>query len=131
MRKKTVTHSIKTIFWYIIYMLPILSVLVAWFSSGDFFVNAGWDSFSSYFEYEIANYIDFRNPIYTTLYDIISEDGFIPIFKQGNSGFVPIIGFMAWFVGTYLMHLLVDFILFIPRLCHKFMNKFTRSEDCE
>lgn len=76
-------------------------------------------------------FISTDNPIYSAFYAIISEDGIIPIFKQGNSGLVPIIAFMAWFVGTYLMHLLVDFILFIPRLCHKFMNKFTRSEDCE
>lgn len=121
MRKKTVTHSVKTIFWWIIYCLPLICyVVVVWGFArnghmydtfGTFIAEAGFASDSL-----ISN----------SLYEIFGTNGVLPLFTDYG-----IFYFMEWFIGAYLLHLAVDFILFIPRLCHKFMNKFTRSDDCE
>lgn len=122
MRKKTVTHSVKTIFWWIVYCLPLITYLfILWGNARN-----GIDDIMS-FDTVMANYYDVAQGIISDpLYSIFGDVGILPLFN--NYG---IFIFMEWFIGAYLLHLAVDFILFIPRLCHKFMNKFTRSEDCE
>lgn len=122
MRKKTVTHSVKTIFWWILYLLPIICyLLLVWgfARNGDFY-----DTFGTFISESAFGSKTFIN---TALYDLFGTEGILPFFSP-DSG---IISFLSYFIGMNLVHLAVDFILFIPRLCHKFMNKFTRSEDCE
>lgn len=121
MRKKTVTHSVKTIFWWIVYCLPLITYLfILWGNARN-----GIDPMS--FETVMNNYYDVAQGIISDPLDsIFGYSGVLPLFNN-----YAMFGFMEWFIGTYLLHLAVDFILFIPRLCHKFMNKFTRSEDCE
>ncbi len=34
----------------------------------------------------------------------------------------------AWFVYMHIIHVFVDFIVFIPRLCHKWMGKATQED---
>lgn len=121
MRKKTVTHSVKTIFWWILYCLPLITYLFALWGTARNGTNlANFDSI-------VFNYYDVADGVIAfPLCEIFGSGGIIPLFNNSC-----IFIFMEWFIGTYLLHLAVDFILFIPRLCHKFMNKFTRSEDCE
>lgn len=121
MRKKTVTHSVKTIFWWIIYCLPLITFLFSLWGNA----RNGIEIVS--FGDIIANYYDIAQGIIAEpLNNIFGSSGILPLFND-----FAIFAFMEWFIGAYILHLAVDFILFIPRLCHKFMNKFTRSEDCE
>lgn len=118
MRKKTVKCVADTIFWYGLYFLPVLGYLLfllaepstgtsvmsfsAWIDSADFFSGG-------------------------VVYDVLDS-----IFATGDYGFqLPdgIIVFFSWFVSVYLMHLAIDFLLFIPRIAHKWLNCFTRGEE--
>lgn len=120
MRKRTVNHLADTIFWYLIYFLPVIFYivyLIAEPSSGGSIVN-----FINYFE-QVGFGIVTDNVIITTLRDIFGSGGTFPLFNTD----LPYIIF-TWFVGTYIIHLAVDFLLFIPRLAHKWLKEFTQGE---
>lgn len=63
------------------------------------------------------------NIIVNSLSDIFGTGGIMPMFDNDT----PFIIF-AWFIGVYLLHLLVDFILFIPRIAHKWMKDCTGGD---
>lgn len=60
------------------------------------------------------------NVIVNTLGALFGNTGVFPLFNTR----VPFIIF-GWFIGVYLLHLAVDFLLFIPRWTHKFIKDFT------
>lgn len=64
------------------------------------------------------------NPVYTALVAIFGQDGVLPVFSEGS---LSILAFFTWFVNVYIAHLLVDFILFIPRLAHKWLKKVIKK----
>ena len=61
-----------------------------------------------------------ENVIVNTLFGLFGRTGFFPLFNTR----APFIIF-GWFIGVYLGHLAVDFLLFIPRWAHKFIKDFT------
>ena len=134
MRKKTVTHVADTIFWYLLYFLPIIISIVSVFAySGDWF--GIWYEVDGDFAnlpflgtlHAILNAFGFNNDglIYNTLFDIFGTDGLFGVVNLSS----PILFYFQYFVTVYLIHLCVDFIIFIPRLAHKWLNKFTK--ECE
>lgn len=124
MRKRTIKTVADTIFWYALYFLPVLAYLLFMVSSKD--GTTDWmdfiylDSFLSRF-----GEMDLTNPVGDALYYMFDgADGLIPIFHDMSIYFI-----FTWYVFVYLIHLMVDFILFIPRLAHNWMNKFTRGDE--
>lgn len=121
MRKRTVNHLADTLFWYLIYFLPVLAYLtylIAEPSNGTTII-----SFNECFE-NIGLGFTTNNIIVNTLKDIFGTNGVLPIFST-NTPFE----IFGWFICTYITHLAVDFILFIPRICHKYMERFTQKEE--
>lgn len=116
MRKRSCIHFFDTFMWYLFYMLPLLMYLFGFVfgknpiaSLDTFFANTGLASTNSI--------------IYISLVELWGADGILPLFEN------PIVfQFFSWFVGIMLVHLAVDFLLFIPRLCHKWMGQLTQSE---
>lgn len=126
MRKKTVKFTADTIFWYLVYLLPVITYILYVFgttkagvlpnaiiSFGNWLGRCGLNVWSG-------------NIVSTSLNSIFGSGGIMPFISE-----LGIFDFFAYFVLVYLCHILVDFILFIPRLCHKWMNKFTGGEECE
>lgn len=135
MRKKTVNHLADTIFWYLLYFLPIMISILSSITSLS--AEGFWsfwleeqDYTSLPFSSVIIHVINgagmfAQGPVYDTLVAIFDGvDGIFPVL--GADGFL--IQYMNYFVTVYLMHLMVDFILFIPRLCHKWMKSFTQGD---
>ena len=121
MRKRTVNHVADTVFWYFIYFLPVLCYFLYLFaepSSGSTVV-----SFSAFFENIGIGFVS-HNVVVSALSSLFGSTGILPLFSTD----VPFIIF-GWFICTFIGHLAVDFLLFIPRLCHKFMEKFTQNGD--
>lgn len=113
MRKRNIDHLSDTIFWYIIYMLPVLSYLILIASRHG----AEVPSLSQYFT-------DFGIPfvsdlIGNALVNIFGADGILPLY--GASVGIPI---FSWYVSMLIIHLAVDVLLFIPRMAHKWMDDF-------
>lgn len=120
MRKRTISNLADTIFWYLVYLLPVIGYLfylIAEPSSGTILV-----SFESFFT-NIGLGLVSDNVVVSTLKDIFGTGGVLPLFTTDT----PFIIF-GWFVCTFITHLAVDSLLFIPRLAHKWMNKFTQGD---
>lgn len=120
MRKRTISSLADTIFWYLVYLLPVIGYLlylIAEPASGTSLV-----SFDIFFT-NIGLGLVSDNVVVSTLKDIFGTGGILPLFTTDT----PFIIF-GWFVCTFITHLAVDFLLFIPRLAHKWMNKFTQGD---
>lgn len=136
MRKRTVKNLFDNIMWYLIYLLPILVGLISALSL------CGGDWYTTWFE---ANDYDYSNApalgifvqgsrlvceqfqfgiVYSALYDCFDYIG--DMWVPFDSSFITY--YFAYFISVYIAHLFVDFVLFIPRLCHKWMNAFTNAE---
>lgn len=121
MRKRTVNHLADTIFWYILYALPVIGYICVMISCPT--NGATYNSFEKY----ITNFginIAENNIIFNALKSILGEHGTLPLFADNT-----FLTYLTYFINIYIMHLLVDFILFIPRICHKYMEKFTQKEE--
>lgn len=116
MRKKTFSFLLDNGFWYLIYLIPVICLVFYLFNN-----NAIEISFSVF----LGNIgLDFAssNIVVSTLSDIFGVNGILPLFD--NEIIFIITG---WFVSTFIIHLAVDFLLFIPRLFHNFLSKTSKE----
>lgn len=122
MRKRTVKCVADTVFWYVLYFLPVLAYGLFLFihPSGSGSVEPiGFESFLESVGFTIAT----DNIIYSTVLELFGVGGMLPFFNSS----APVI-IISWYCGMVLIHLAVDFILFIPKLAHKWMNGVTGVE---
>ena len=111
MREKTQKNLFDNVMWYLLYLLPITLWLVVSFRTGQLVTLS---TAMSSMGLEILS----TNQIFSSLSSIFSIDGILPLFTNSD-----IILYMSYFISVFLIHLFVDFILFIPRLAHKWLNK--------
>ena len=134
MRKRNIKKIADTIFWYVVYLLPIILTVIQSIGIFGNFTFDNWEyinnntSASDYgFLYLLdqnLNVLGCANGglIYDVLTGIFGEFGIMPMIYQQ-----AIFAFAQWFVVTMLIHLCVDFILFIPRIAHKWMDTLTKE----
>lgn len=122
MRKRTITFVADKAFWLIVALLPLIIYALQFLIYELPSVTTEMPSFVSFMQ-------DFgisQNSIcYEVMYDLFGQDGILKLF-DGSSNAVLL--FLAYFCSVEIIHLAVDFIVFIPRLSHKFMNKFCQEE---
>lgn len=116
MRKRNIKCLFDNIFWYLLYLLPVIAYLLSVFRDGS-----SSASFLSFFE-------NFGVPVLgdvvsNALNGIFASGGVLPL--NGANVAIPV---LSWFVSLMIIHLAIDFLLFIPRLAHKFMNKIGGDE---
>lgn len=121
MRKRTVKCIADTIFWYILYFLPVVVYLLY------LFVEPGTGSATAIISMEsIFNSVGLGivadNVIISSLSSIFGASGTLPLFST-NTPFI----IFTWFISVYIVHLAVDFLLFIPRLAHKWMDTYSKE----
>ena len=135
MRKRTIKYAADTIFWTILYLLPVISYLIYLYSFGQ---NPGYttesgqvvatvlafESLMSYSGLFGSNFV--LSPIYGTLYNLFSLGQSSSVFPILSTTVLKI---LSYFISVYILHLAVDFLLFIPRLAHKWLKQFTNTED--
>lgn len=119
MTKKKIAYFSDLAFWYIVYLLPIFALLVSSINSAEII------NFADMFTVHGYNVLTENNIVYTSLVALFGDGGVLPLFGS-DSG---VIMFGTWFVCCTLLHLAVDFLLFIPRLAHKYMGTLTRTEE--
>lgn len=112
MRKRNISFLFDHVMWYLLYLLPVFMLVVLTC------VLRQAVSFESVFELVGLN-IATNSVVYTTLVSICGSVGVLPLF-----GSLDILIYLTYFVNVFIVHLLVDFVLFIPRLAHKWMSKF-------
>lgn len=119
MRKRTVNHLADTIFWYLVYLLPLFCYLLMYIHRAGTTVPPFSDFMSNNF-----GMLPLTDIVSDCLFQLFGADGILPL-AGANLG-IPL---FSWYVSMVIIHLAVDFLLFIPRLAHSFMDKFTKG-DC-
>lgn len=114
MRKKTIKYGLDELMWYIVYLLPLIAY-------GVYSIHHDPGSFGSFMS---TFGILVNNPVAVALQDLFGTEGILPLFD--NSGFLL---YFAYFVQTFIIHLAVDFLLFIPRYAHKWLAVLTCNDD--
>lgn len=117
MRKRTISFVADKILWSLLYFLPIVIYLVCCYRTGLAV------PLSTMFE-SVGLGIITDNVIFTSLSSIFGVGGLFPLFSSPD-----ILIFFTWFIGVYIAHLFVDFLLFIPRLAHKWLRYFYKGDD--
>lgn len=121
MRKRNFLYYVDTVFWWVLYALPFISWLIM--LSSDFTGSREFEAFL------ISNGFASNTFISDCLNAAIGVTS-----ASGDPGVFPILPdtavyCLSWFVSVFIAHLMVDFLLFIPRLAHSWMNDFlTKSE---
>lgn len=117
MRKRTINHLSDTIFWYLIYLLPVITycVMLASRRGGDVVSISAW--------FDTLGIPVLSDLVSTTLAQIFGADGILPLY--GSAVGIPI---FSWYVSMMIIHLAVDVLLFIPRLAHKWIDNFCKGE---
>lgn len=122
MRKRNISYLADTLIWTLIYLLPILLFAC------------------SFFAYQLTSSVDFdfavfiqnnfhildTNVIYVSLVDLFGSAGQLPLFDTTSANSVLL--FLTYFIICNIAHLAVDFLLFIPRLAHKFLGDITEGD---
>lgn len=116
MRKRTVNHVAETIFWNIIYFIPVIAYLILLYKGGI-------STFGSVFD-TIGLNIAQNSTAFSSLASLFGTDGILPLFANSD-----LLIFFSYYINVFIAHIFVDFILFIPKLAKKWMNKFTQGEE--
>lgn len=108
MRKSKIFDNL---LWYSLYMLPIILIVLAW-SKGQFLPltqvleSAGLSLLTN-------------NVVYDALVSMFgSASEYLPTFLSDG-----VIEYLAYFIMLMIIHIVVDVLLFIPRYCHKLIDK--------
>lgn len=116
MKKNNVLDILDNVFWYIIYLLPLVAYLISICGHGDNTLTI-IEYFNDFFS------LSGSNMILTTLLDIFGSDGVFSILDDSSYVF----SIVSYFVTCFLIHLAIDVLLFIPRLCHYWMEAFNKT----
>lgn len=120
MRKRTIVNLVDHIFWLAVALMPLLLYALQFLA---YELTSPSDVLPTFYTY-MQDYGVSTNAItYTVLNDIFGSAGVLPLF-QDNS---VVLLFLSYFCTVEIVHLAVDFILFIPRLAHKWMGDITSS----
>lgn len=108
--KKNPTNILDGIFWYLIYAMPFILYGLSFLSRT--YTPVSLTAFFDFCGIDVSSSL-----VCSTLADIFGTSGIFPLFDD------PVVfQIFAWFVNCMIIHLAVDFLLFIPRLCHKFID---------
>lgn len=113
MRKRTMNNLFENLMWYLIYLMPLLLWVGVSVRVGHFC------SLANTFDVIGLNILT-DNVILGTFIQIFGVGGVIPLFVSSD-----ILIYVSYFVSVYLIHLLVDFLLFIPKISHKWLSSLT------
>ena len=122
MRKRTIANIVDSAFWFLVAILPLALYLITCLS---YKLQSSTDTLTAFLPFMKNLGLMDSGIIYKSLSDLFGSGGILPLFSAENNA---ILVFLSYFVSVEIVHLAVDFLLFIPRLGHKYMNTFTQNE---
>lgn len=120
MRKRTLSYLLDNVYWYLLYFLPVVLFAIYLINGSNATSTLTFTEFLSNNSFSLIA----DNIVSSTLSSIFGVGGVLPLFETDL-----IFTLLGWFVSVFLCHLLVDFVLFIPRLSHKWLKKLTQGDD--
>lgn len=122
MRKRTIANIVDSAFWFLVAILPLALYFITCLS---YKLQSSTDTLTAFLPFMKNLGLMDSGIIYNSLSDLFGSSGILPLFSADNNS---ILVFLSYFVSVEIVHLAVDFLLFIPRLGHKYMNTFTQNE---
>ena len=122
MRKRTIANLVDSAFWFLVSVLPLALYLITCLS---YKLQSSTDTLTAFLPFMKNLGLMDSGIIYKSLSDLFGSTGILPLFSAGDNA---ILLFLRYFVSVQIVHLAVDFLLFIPRIGHKYMNTFTQNE---
>lgn len=122
MRKRTIANIVDSAFWFLVAILPLALYLITCLS---YKLQSSTDTLTAFLPFMKSLGLVDSGLIYKSLSDLFGTGGILPLFSAENNA---ILVFLSYFVSVEIVHLAVDFLLFIPRIGHKYMNTFTQNE---
>lgn len=115
MTKRTF-HYITECGWLLLALLPLFLYMIVC-------ANFTASTFPSFVEFMSTNlaFLYSDNVIYEAIYGVFGSNGSLPIL--GDS----LVLYLTYYVVVELAHLLLDVLLFIPRLAHGWMSAFSKK----
>ena len=105
---KKFSKKIDVLFWFIVALIPLIA-----------FVVMGWNN---------GGPVSFATVASTFRYNFIA-DIFNEVFKDNLLFPVALVDFMSYFCACEVVHVFVDFIVFIPRLAHDLLGGLYGKKD--
>lgn len=112
MRKRNAKWLFDNIFWYALYLLPVLLMLL--FVGKESVTTFNIDSFVQSLGLQYTD----NNIVYGVLKDLFGTNGILPLVDS-----VGVLSILAYYANILIVHLGVDTLLALPKLCHKFMDE--------
>ena len=122
MRKRTIANLVDSAFWFFVSILPLALYLITCLS---YKLQSSTDTLTGFLPFMKNLGLMDSGIIYNSLVDLFGTTGILPLFSADNNA---ILLFLSYFVSVEIVHLAVDFLLFIPSIGHKYMNTFTQNE---
>lgn len=127
--KRKIYKNVDVIFWFIVMALPLIVALI-WFIGCKLTFNSGIASSTDMIAYQTSNLLDFGN-ILNNVLDYFDDlvfpflkDMFIHLFDLIGVENHLILGVLfGWFCSVQFMHLLFDFICWLPKFADKYLHK--------
>ncbi len=116
MRKKTVKNVCDYVFWYVLYLLPVVLYIVRAINAETL------PTLEQFFVTTFGN-VASTNVVYVALQDIFGLGGVFPVFESNALFYV-----FTYYVCVYIIHLAVDFLIFIPKIAHKWLDNIGGCE---
>ena len=114
MRKRTIKHLFDTIFWFMVYIIPLI-IYFAYLRSPLGPVTFFGMFTSPDFGIMLSN----NNPLIVGLFTLFGDNGILPLFADPG-----IFAFCGYFISCWIIHLAVDVLLFIVRWSHSMLDGF-------
>lgn len=122
MRKRSISYLIDAGFWLIVSLLPVLFYMIQPLA---YELTSASDTLPTFAQTMATFGINNTNYLYVAIMDIFGDQGLMPFFSSDS----VVVLFLSYFILIQLLHVFVDFVLFIPRLAHKWLEKLTHTEN--
>lgn len=118
---KRLYNKLNTWFWWVVACLPLILLIT------DLFYFA-FNKNSNGLDFAIFNdFTSFINNNITSgfIYDLFDNlnDFFIYAFGLSNQICYVVAFVLSWFVFAHILHIFIDVILLLPRICQKFIER--------
>lgn len=140
MRKRTIREIWDSLFWAIIYLLPIIFAIIFYFKFTNFVIDTNaplYDpvpDFVATFRAMIFNFVDYQNPLLEMFQEVL---GVMHIYEGDSANAEEyflfgydsaILAYLTYCVMVTIAHVVYDVMVFIPRLSHKWLGKATQQD---
>ena len=112
---KNTFHYITELGWLLLALMPI----IAYFCLASAQPSTDMITFTEMMNSKLQ-FTSSNNVIYSTIWDVFGTGGILPILTEGLAAY------LTYYIIIELAHLVVDVLIFIPRLAQGWISSFTR-----